>query len=96
MNKPTDPATDSLSEQTLRTHRERLEIAALTGEILNLMWSPKAGQVRAARLRPQAVEFSGGQWLLRAIDLDDEKTLTIPLASIRNLPSPDKTPLASD
>lgn len=91
-----DPDGSTPEDPRLRAHRERLEIAVMTGERLHLQWSPGAGDVRGARLVPLSVTRIDGQWRLIARDIDDGTSLTIPLAQIRNLPSPDKSPVAGN
>ncbi|OBS08159.1 hypothetical protein [Acidihalobacter prosperus] len=72
--------------------RERLEIAALTGEVLNLHWADESSDAAfLGRIRPLEVlpDDAGGPGYLRALDEQGE-TLRIRLDLIRNLPTPVK------
>jgi hypothetical protein len=69
---------------------ERLEIAILTGEVLNLHWAEEEGDAAfMAKVIPLEVhEEEGKRWLRARADTGDE--IEIRLDLIRNLPTPVK------
>jgi len=79
-----------MTDDTIPRHvRERLEIAILTGETLQLNWAePDSGRAWMGRVSPQALrEADGHQWL----DGECEgQAVQIRLDLIRNLPTPVK------
>lgn len=71
--------------------RERLEIAVLTGETLNLHWADEASNAAyLGRIRPlEVINDPAGPGYLRACD-EQGTEVRIRLDLIRNLPTPVK------
>ncbi|MEJ2059426.1 MAG: hypothetical protein P8Y64_02910 [Gammaproteobacteria bacterium] len=70
--------------------RERLEIAILTGELLDLHWVEEdSDHAWMARLRPTGIDEKDGAQYLEALN-DQGETQRIRLDLIRNLPTPVK------
>lgn len=69
---------------------ERLEIAILTGERLDLHWADEeSNRAFVARVLPQEVLERDGRGYLRAVSAEGEEVL-MRLDLIRNLPTPVK------
>lgn len=70
--------------------RERLEIAVLTAERLDLQWADEdSDRAYMARIEPREVVVEDGRAYLLAVD-EDGAALRIRLDLIRNLPTPVK------
>ncbi|MGC9127902.1 MAG: hypothetical protein ACP5D5_07665 [Acidithiobacillus sp.] len=70
---------------------ERLQIAILTSEQMRLHWEdPDSGMHYYERVLPVALESSGDGDLLRCRLLDEDREIQVPVARIRNLPTPVK------
>ena len=83
-----------MTEETPRHILERLEIAILTGETLQLHWAgpddgPDAGRAWMGRVTPREVtaDDRGHHWLEGTCE---DETVRIRLDRIRNMPTPVK------